>query len=150
MSQIERRLSSLATAMTDYSLGWKAIEVIGSVCQLKHKSSSLLSFLHILRSQTLTKASSPPVTIKCLAIPFQSATFTSLSCAFILSCDFFVSLTLISTICKVPSDEPKVKQKCTWSENKILVWRENDIFNWRCVVVVCSQCAPSCVIFVIC
>lgn len=79
MSQIESLLSSLATAITDYSFGWKAIEVIGSVCQLKHKSYSLLLFLHILKSQTFTKASSPPVTIKCFAILFQSATFTSLS-----------------------------------------------------------------------
>lgn len=79
MSQIDSLLSSLATAMTDYSFGWKAIDVIGSVCQLKHKSYSLLLFLHILKSQTLTKASSPPVTIKCLAMPFQSATLTSLS-----------------------------------------------------------------------
>ncbi len=38
MSQIDNLLSSLATAMTDSSLGWKAIDVIGSVCQLKHKS----------------------------------------------------------------------------------------------------------------
>lgn len=38
MSQIVSLLSSLATAITDSSLGWKRIEVMGSVCQLKHNS----------------------------------------------------------------------------------------------------------------
>ncbi len=150
ISQIDNLLSSLATAITDSSLGWKAIEVMGSVCQLKHKSYSLLFFLHILKSHTFTNASSPPVTIKCLAIWFQSATLTSLSCALIFSWDFFVSLTLISTIWSVPSEEPEINKKFTWSEDKILVWWVNNIFNRRCMIMVSSQCAPSCIIFVIC
>lgn len=149
MSQIESLLSSLATAITDYSFGWKAIEVIGSVCQLKHRSYSLLLFLHILKSQTFTKASSPPVTIKCFAILFQSATFTSLSWAFIFNWAFLVYPTLISTIWRVPSDEPKLRKIITWTKNKILIRRINDIFNWRSVVMISSQGAPSSVILVV-
>jgi len=64
MSQIDNLLSSLATATTDYSLGWNLIEVIGYVCQLKVSSYSSAPSDTNLKSQTLTLESSDPVTSK--------------------------------------------------------------------------------------
>lgn len=78
MSHIDIELSSLATAITDSSLGWNLIEVIGYVCQLKLMSSSDLPFSFcFLKSQTLTEQSSDPVTIKLGVLLLQSQTLTS-------------------------------------------------------------------------
>ena len=73
-------LSSDVTAIDDSSFGWNLMEVIGSVCHLKVNNYSEffpLSLEHILKSQTLTEQSSLPVTIKWVAILFQSQTLTS-------------------------------------------------------------------------
>ncbi len=98
ISQIVRRLSSLATAITDSSLGWNFIDVIGQECQLKHSSSSSEPSLSILKSQTLTLQSSEPVTIRWLAFLFQSQTFTSFSWARIFIDALLQLFTRMSTI----------------------------------------------------
>ena len=126
MSQIEIELSSLATAMTDSSLGWNLIDVMGSVCQLKLISSWEWAFYFCFRkSQTFTEQSSDPVTIRFGVVLLQSQTFTSLSWALIRSWDFLKSPTLKSTICSVPSEEPtlnkfymKQRQSVSWGKTQ--------------------------------
>ena len=136
MSQIDNLLSSLATATTDYSLGWNLIEVIGYVCQLKVSSYSSAPSDTNLKSQTLTLESSDPVTSKWEAILFQSKTLTSLLCALMHICAFLGLPTRISTTCNVPSDEPKNNMKCTSSKNELLIGWKDYILYWTLMVCV--------------
>ena len=115
---------------------------MGSLCQLNHKNSSWDFFLEIfLKSHTFTLQSSEPVTMKWVAIAFQSHTFISLSWAFTTISGLLDEL-LISTICKCLSEEPTLKEKSTWSKDMSLVGRKHNILHWSLMTVVLGYFLP--------
>lgn len=112
-------------------------------------SDDCLFLEHIRRSQTFTEQSSLPVTIRWVAILFQSQTFTSLSWACTQIWEVSNLPTLISTICKVPSELPIIIGAFTWSEDWLLSWRKNYILNWSFMIFIFISFFPLGIVFIV-